>query len=688
MDAGDGVLYVEILPSTQDIKRQVESDFKGAFTQAEKSGQGFLGRIGSGISGFVKQVGGTVTGILGSLAVAAGTGGISRVLNIEDATAKLKGLGHQADVVDKIMSDALASVKGTAFGLDSAAKIAASSVAAGIKPGKELERHLRLTADAATIAGISLDEMGSIMNRVQANGRAFTLELNMLADRGIPIFQWLAKEYGVTQEELRKMVAAGKIDAETFRRVLEENIGGAALESGATTRGAFRNVMAALSRFGAAFAGPALAPVREFFVQAIGWVDALTERAAPLGEKFGEVLGRIVDGAGPLLERLGEISQGLGKLIPPELNGPAVGAVVGLFASMGKYIPIIGKFLPAIGGPLGIIAGAITGLVASSPKLREALGGAFRKIAEAAGPLFEAVGGIVQTILEGLAPILDRVAPLLMLVADVFAGLAPLLGIAAEFVWGLVEALMPLIPLLLELAEQVFPLLVGAVEWVMSWLGPLAEWVGGFLVGAFNALSDGVKFWADIFTKLMGLGEQTWRQFGAAFDWVWKNVIEPVFGFFVSVGENTVAAFRAAWDGIGNWFKGLWDGVGEFFRGLMNGIIDTINWAIDAVNFLAGWAGVNVPRLEKLVDGAASSGSGRASGGGFADGGRVYASGPYWVGEEGPEIVNLRAGDFVTPNHDLGGRSVEVTFVNEAPLGQSVEQALAQFAVRAQAVFG
>src|SRR5690606_27467523 len=139
-----------------------------------------------------------------------------------------KGLGHDTQAVEAIMKDALGSVKGTAFGLDTAATVAASAVAAGIKPGKELEGYLRLTADAATIAGISMDEMGSIMNKVQTNGRAMTENLNQLSDRGIPILQWLAEEYGVTTEEMSKMVSQGKVDAETFNKVLQENIGGAA----------------------------------------------------------------------------------------------------------------------------------------------------------------------------------------------------------------------------------------------------------------------------------------------------------------------------------------------------------------------------------------------------------------------------------------------------------------------------
>src|SRR5690606_36635465 len=86
-------------------------------------------------------------------------GGISRALNIEDAQAKLRGLGHDTKSVERIMENSLASVKGTAFGLDAAATTAAAAVASGIQPGKELERYLRLTADAATIAGVWMEEM-------------------------------------------------------------------------------------------------------------------------------------------------------------------------------------------------------------------------------------------------------------------------------------------------------------------------------------------------------------------------------------------------------------------------------------------------------------------------------------------------------------------------------------------------
>lgn len=246
--------------------------------QASKVLEQSGGKIQSALSKMVTvakwataTVGAVFTGMLGKFVIG---GGISRALNIEDAQAKLRGLGHDVESVETIMKSALASVKGTKYGLDEAATAAASAVAAGVKPGKELTRYLSIAADTATIAGTSFGEMGSIFGKVQTQQRAYTQELNQLADRGIPIYQWLQSELGITQEKLREMVSAGKLDAETYFKVIEKNIGGAALESGKTTRGAWDNMRAAMARVGEAIVKDIIPRVRDAFGSIGKWFDA------------------------------------------------------------------------------------------------------------------------------------------------------------------------------------------------------------------------------------------------------------------------------------------------------------------------------------------------------------------------------------------------------------------------------
>lgn len=268
-----GVGYLSIVADTSKIPGQVNTALGSAQASATNTGRSMGSKIASGIGSTLK--GGAVAA--GAVAATALTLGMQRVVAIDDAKGKLAGLGHTAEGVTTIMDSALASVKGTAFGMGDAATIAASAVAAGIKPGQELTKYLSLTGDAATIAGSSLEEMGSIFNKVQTSGKAYTDNLNQLSDRGIPIFQWLADEYGVTQDALSKMVKEGKVDAETFNKVIQENIGGAALESGKTLRGSFANMKAALGRAGAA----AIEPFVPMMKAGLGKIGEFTDKVTP-----------------------------------------------------------------------------------------------------------------------------------------------------------------------------------------------------------------------------------------------------------------------------------------------------------------------------------------------------------------------------------------------------------------------
>ncbi|TWS27264.1 tape measure protein [Tsukamurella conjunctivitidis] len=212
--------------------------------------------------------------------------GADRLLAIDDARGKLKGLGHDAAAQAKIMDSALTAVKGTAFGLGDAATISASAVAAGIKPGAELTKYLKSTADAATIAGSSLSEMGSIFNKVQTGQSAMTDDLNMLADRGVPIYQWVAKEMKISAGEVKKYAEKGKIDSATFFKAINDNIGGAALESGKTVRGSFNNMKAAVGRFGAALDEPSFKRAPATFTAITRAIDDATPAAGRFAQSL------------------------------------------------------------------------------------------------------------------------------------------------------------------------------------------------------------------------------------------------------------------------------------------------------------------------------------------------------------------------------------------------------------------
>lgn len=285
-----GTGYISIIPDASKITPGIKKalgDASGELARAgESGGKSFGGKFTSAATGLLKK-GGIAAGAAGGAAVAAGiTKGLGRLNSIEQAEAKLKGLGNSTAQVGSIMENALASVNGTAFGLEEAATTAGSLVAAGIKPGQELEGVLTTVADTATIAGRSMSDMGLIFGSVAAKGKLQGDDMLQLLAGGIPVLQLLADETGKTSAEISDMVSNGEVDFALFERAMKRGMGGAALEAGNTVQGAFKNMGAAAGRLGATIAGP-------FFTQAAGGfsgvtkaLDEMNERAKPVMEEF------------------------------------------------------------------------------------------------------------------------------------------------------------------------------------------------------------------------------------------------------------------------------------------------------------------------------------------------------------------------------------------------------------------
>ena len=209
-----------------------------------------VGALASGFKSLVPAIG-AAAGVS-----AVFTKGLDRLTSIDNAQAKLRGLGHDAQSVEAIMTSSLDSVRGTAYGLGDAVSTAASSVAAGIKPGDELTRTLTAVADTAAIAGADMGEMGMIFNSVAARGKLQGDDLMQLMSRGVPVLALVAEQLGVTTEEASKMASEGAISFDMFVSAMEAGMGGAATEMGETFSGALANVGAAAGRAGAALLNP------------------------------------------------------------------------------------------------------------------------------------------------------------------------------------------------------------------------------------------------------------------------------------------------------------------------------------------------------------------------------------------------------------------------------------------------
>ena len=340
--------YVSVVASTDRIPGQIKSALGQGDVHAAAAGKSMGGKMSSALGMALKAgVAGAAAAGVATLGVAMAKG-FQRLDAIDQAKAKLGALGNSAKDVDSIMQNALASVKGTAFGLGDAAGLAGTMVAAGIKPGKELESVLKTVADTAAVAGTDLGEMGSIFGKAAAQGKVDGEVMAQLMDRQIGLLPALAKHYKVTTEEAKKMVSDGKVSFKDFTTVMQDMVGGGAVKMGQTVKGAFQNMNAALGRIGAS----ALEP---FFNRAgggLGNITSLLDKIEPKVKAFSQALSdKVFDEWGPKLQAALQSARDSGQLdkLMSTLKGMAQAGI-----DIAPALEGIGKALASAAGAIGI----------------------------------------------------------------------------------------------------------------------------------------------------------------------------------------------------------------------------------------------------------------------------------------------------------------------------------------------
>lgn len=207
------------------------------------------------------------------------SGGLNRAKNIEQAKFMFQGLGID---VDQAMASSLAAVKGTAFGLDEAAKAAAQFGASGIKVGTDMTSALRGVAGAAALTGKSFTEIADIFAGSAGSGKVTNQDLLQFATRGLNAAAAVGKVMGKTEAQVHEMAANGTLDFKTFAAAMDSAFGAHATEANKTFTGALANVHAALSRLGASFIAPQLEHFRDLFNALSPVIDGLTTALGPL----------------------------------------------------------------------------------------------------------------------------------------------------------------------------------------------------------------------------------------------------------------------------------------------------------------------------------------------------------------------------------------------------------------------
>ena len=618
-----GTAWIQISPSMNGFRSAIEKELGSVNTSAAQK------NISGGLSGAfstVAKVGAAAMGAVAASAVGIGTavaglaakGGIDRALNIENAQAKLTGLGHSADDVSTIMTSALAAVKGTAYGLGDAASVAAALSAAGVDSGQQMQTVLTTVADTAQISGKSLSDVGAIFSSVAARGKLQGDDLLQLTSAGVPVLQFLSSQLGVTSADVSDMVSKGQIDFATFASAMQAGLGGAAQAGGETFQGALANVQAALSRLGASVATPALDALKVLFTGLIPVIDQVTAALQPSMDALGPQLTAAAQAAAGSFGQLGQV---LGQSLAAAM--PAVSdALVQLIGLLPQIIGSVGQLLPdLIQAASQVLPTLVQAALALTPVVVQIIGLVAQILPDLAQMAADALPGIISAIMT-LTPVIVSVVSAVVDFVSEHQNLLPVLAKVAAAVGAAVLAYKGF-----QIIKTVRSFVVtGVSAFSMLRQGMTASGAAATISATGYKVNSAAMKGATVASKAFAIGQ---KLVNAAMN---ANPIVKIVGLLILLGGALVLAYNksetfrnivnAAWNGIKdaasavvNWFQttvvpifqAVWDGisagaaaVGGFFSGVWNGIKDAasavVNWFQTTVVpiFQGIWEGLKV----------------------------------------------------------------------------------------------
>jgi len=401
-------------------------------------------------------------------------------------------------------------------------------------------------------AGVGKDKLPTIvaaLGKIRAKGKASMEELNMMLEAGVPILDELAKNYGVTTQELFKMVSAGKV---SFKEVNQ------ALTNMGTGTGRFAGLMEKQSK---SFLG-ILSNIGDFFTN---FMNAVGQELLPIGKELGRAF----------LDFLAA-SQGIMK-----------SGLVDLFKGLAYVVVFVIRFIQRLIEHLGGLEKLTSGFM----NILKTIGRVLLTVGKIAGKVLLFVIDLVNDVVNffgGWEKVLEVLLPIIIGI------------IAAIQLWGVVQAIlhfiMSLNPITLIIIA-IFALIVAIKLLIDNW-----DAVITFLKGLWEGFAGFfVDLWMGSINFLKKAGEVMMKLWSAFADWigkVWEGISTNILGIW----DGIVAGIKSVWEGTVKFITGLWEGLMTF----INGVADVAAGVGDFFGGLFG-GGKAKPTMENKTSGSSSS---------------------------------------------------------------------------------
>lgn len=180
---------------------------------------------GGGMMGWISKIHVAVAALGGLFAAGGFLGwGIKLAADAESAQISFEVLLGSASKAKEVLAELRDFAATTPFEMPELKEAALMLLNSGTATS-ELTEKLRMLGDMAAGSGKPINDLVAIYMKAQSTGRVTMEEINRLAERGIPIYEYLSEAVGKQKSELMDYVSKGKVGFEDLDRALVQMTG-------------------------------------------------------------------------------------------------------------------------------------------------------------------------------------------------------------------------------------------------------------------------------------------------------------------------------------------------------------------------------------------------------------------------------------------------------------------------------
>lgn len=225
--------------------------------------------------------------------------------------AAFKSMLGNKEAADRLMQQLTRTAATTPFGMQEVAGGAKQLLAYGVAANEVNDTLVRL-GNIASGLSIPLNDLVYLYGTTMTQGRLFTQDLRQFMGRGIPIADELAKQFGVTKDQVQGLVEAGKVGFPEVQK---------ALESLTNEGGKFYNLMEEQSK---TIAG-----------KISNLSDAIEMMFNDIGKSSEGVIAKALDGVTSLVENYTQVGEKIGEIVV--VYGTYKAALIAVMAIQKQY---------------------------------------------------------------------------------------------------------------------------------------------------------------------------------------------------------------------------------------------------------------------------------------------------------------------------------------------------------------